>query len=182
MKKILASCLGLVLLSNVAFAESHEEQVELQLQAAALAQIASGTAPESDVHARSFLGLDLNALNPINVIKKLQEQVATIKDTILTSFDTNGNGKIDQGQEFQDFKTGVKAIVMLVADTNESGKIDFEDIGVLSKLALTKIQEQTLTTICPAIYKQVQFSGPFMAVRPVLAQLNKLCLAKDAAE
>lgn len=181
MKTLLASCIGLFLLSNVALAQSHEEQVELRIQAAALAQIANGDAPAA-TQGHKFLGFNLDALNPLNLIKKLQDQVASIKDTLLSTFDENGNGKIDQGQEFENFKIGTKAIIMLVADTNQSGKIDLEDIGVLTKLAFTKIQEQTLTKICPSVYKQVEFTGSFMFARPVLAQLNKICLAKDAAE
>ncbi len=178
MKKLLASCLGLVLFSNVAFADSHDDQVELELQAIALAQIVQGEAVEAvdALYDRSFLGFDLNALNPISLVNKLKDQVATIKETMLVSCDENGNGKIDKGQEFDNFKLGVKTIFMLVADTDQSGKIDLIDIGALSQLALTKVQEQTLTTICPAVYKQVELSGIFMSVRPVLGHI------KDAAE
>lgn len=176
MKKILVSLVSLLMFSNIALAVSHDEQVDLDLEAAALAQIAQGQVELA--HDRSFLGFDLDMLNPLSFISKLKEQVASIKDTLLVSFDENGNGKIDQGTEFDNFKVGIKAIAMLFADSNQNGKIDQEDIVALSKLALTKVQEQTLVTVCPAVYSQVELTGPFLPLRPVLSRMNDICIAQ----
>ena len=172
MTKIAASLLGLLLFSNAAFAVSQDEQVDLDLEAAALIQIAEGQV----VQDRSFFGFDL--AHPFAFLDTLKDQIASVKDTLLTSFDTNGNGKIDAGPEFDGFKSGISAIVLLVADSNQNGKIDADDLAALSKLALTKVEEETLKNVCPVVYKQVDLSGAFIAVRPVLKQLNDVCLAK----
>jgi hypothetical protein len=176
MKKMLVSLVSLFMFSNIALALSHDEQVDLDLEAAALSQIAQGNVEIT--RDRSFLGFDLDMLNPLSFLTKLQDQVASIKDTLLVSFDENGNGKIDKGTEFDNFKVGVKAIAMMFADSNQNGKIDPEDIVALSKLALTKVQEQTLVTVCPGIYLQVELSGPFLPLRPVLSRMNDICLAQ----
>ncbi|RYZ59396.1 MAG: hypothetical protein EOP07_04110 [Proteobacteria bacterium] len=176
MKKLLVSLVSLFLFSNIALAVSHDEQVDLDLEAAALSQVIQGNV--ETLRDRSFLGLDLDMLNPLSFLTKLKEQVDGIKETLLSSFDENGNGKIDQGAEFENFKVGVKAIAMLFADSNQNGKIDPQDIVALSKLALTKVQEQTLVTVCPAVYSQVELTGPFLPLRPVLSRMNDICIAQ----
>ena len=127
MKKIIGSFISLFLFSSMALAVSHDEQTELDLQAAALVQVSQG---QEAVQDRSFFGIDL--ANPFSFLDKLKEQIESVKSTLLTSFDENGNGKIDPGTETENFKAGIKSIAMLIGDTNQNGKIDAEDIGPLN--------------------------------------------------
>ncbi|MES2744824.1 MAG: hypothetical protein V4655_05325 [Bdellovibrionota bacterium] len=180
MKKFLSFVL-LSLLSLPAAADTHDEQVDLELQAAALATfnetpIPFPTMPEE---SKSFFGIDLS--KPFNFVSDLQGQIQGIKDTLISTYDEDGNGKIDKGAEFDNFKAGVQLILTLVADKNQNGKIDIEDIGILTKSALAKVRSQTLTKVCPFVHSQADLAGSWIKINPLLAHFERVCLEHDEA-
>ena len=178
MKKFV-SALVFSLLSLPAFAVSHDEQVELELEAAALATLNSSEIPDAPEAPKYFLGIDLS--KPLDFFKNLRDQVESIKETLVSSYDENGNGKIDAGTEFDNFREGTKLILTLIADKNQNGKIDAEDLGVLTKEAFAKVRAQTLTKVCPFVYKQVEFAGIFLKFNPLLVHFDKVCTEHDLA-
>ncbi|RYZ88702.1 MAG: hypothetical protein EOP04_08690 [Proteobacteria bacterium] len=177
MQKFAVSIMGLFLASTASFAvaATHDEQTELDLQAAALVQVGQGQADEG----LSLFGIDI--VNPFTFLDGLKTQVEGVKETLLLSFDADGNGKIDPGTETENFKEGIKAIALVLGDTNQNGKIDAEDIVSLSETALLQVQGQILTKVCPGVERQAQLAGIFLAFRPVLSKMNDICVAHDAA-
>lgn len=152
-----------------ALANSQDEQIELEVHAAALATL--NQAPlETE---RSLFGIDLK--NPFDFLKGYQEQLQGIKDMMLSSYDENGNGKIDAGTEFDNFKSGMQMLLTMVADKNSNGKIDMEDVGTLSKEAFEKVRAQMLTKVCPFIHDQADKAGIFLKLNPLLVHFDKVC-------
>lgn len=177
MKKFI-SALVFSLLSLPAFAASHDEQVKLELEAAALATLNSSDIPEAPPVPSSYR-MDLK--KPFDFLKDLREQLESIKETLVSSYDENGNGKIDAGTEFNNFRDGVKLLLTLVADKNQNGKIDAEDILTLTKEAFEKIRSNTLTRVCPFVYQQADFAGIFLKFNPLLVHFEKVCTEHDLA-
>lgn len=183
MKKLVTALMfSLATLSLPALAVSQDDQVELELQAAALATLNSSIPPAPKAPENpSIFGLELK--NPFDFLKDVTEQINGVKETLIASFDENGNGKIDHGTEFDNFREGVSLLLTFAADKNGNGKIDADDIGVLTKDAIENLRVQTLTTFCPAVHQQVRLSGIFISVRPLLKHFEKECLKlEDSAK
>jgi hypothetical protein len=124
-------------------------------------------------------GLELNQPRDLgDFLQNLQQQVQELKDSLLAAFDTNGNGRIDPGPEWDNFTTTVRDVVLLLADSNQNGRIDASDLAALSEQLLMQAQEQVLTRLCPEVTKQAEAAGPFLPFRPLLNQLYKLCQDK----
>lgn len=171
MKRFLVALCGLVTFSSASFAEGFDAESEKTVNSIAVVEIQKADAGE-------FLrGL----LNPADILKKIEEQVQSLKDTLLASYDENGNGRIDAGTEFDNMTAGLKALVMVLADSNQNGKIDGEDLNALAKLALEQAKEHVRTDICPVAVKQAEEAGMWLNFRPVLKSLNTFCQSENSA-
>ncbi len=171
MKKFLALSFSLLLTSKAAVAAPKLDLVDLELQRTATHQAAYASTQKL-----SFLGFDLT--NPFDLIKNIKEQLDGLKQTLIDSYDANGNGRIDFGPELNNLVDGTKMLVKILLDTNYDGKIETSEVVDFAKSTLSTLELSTLTTVCPAIEKQATASGDFLTFRPVLAHLNTLCLAK----
>lgn len=169
MKRFLVALSGLVTFSSASFAEGFDAESEKTVNSLAVVEIQKADAGE-------FLR---SLLNPAEILKKIEEQVQSVKDTLLASYDENGNGKIDAGTEFNNMQEGLKALVMVLADSNQNGKIDGEDLNALAKLALEQAKEQVRSNICPVAVKQAEEAGIWLNFRPVLKSINSFCTSEE---
>ncbi len=176
MKKFFVSLVLLAFTSAPVKAESPFEkiqEVELELQAAALVTFNQMPSPDP----KGIFAFDL--AKSFDFLKDLQSQLQGVKEMLISSYDENGNGKIDPGTEFDNFKAGLKMLLTLTADKNQNGKIDAEDIAVLTKDALAKVRSDSLTNFCPFVHQQADFAGIFLKFNPLLSHFENVCNEHD---
>ncbi|MBC7658235.1 MAG: hypothetical protein H7249_00850 [Chitinophagaceae bacterium] len=203
MKKIALSLAGLVLVSGLARAGEVQDTQSAQAEPSVETQAVQDEQPnqviQSDLNEQTALDLEAAALVQVSEhadgiearsifdigshfawIKKVKDQVENAKQTLLASYDTNGNGRIDPGPEFKAFVVGIKALALVLGDTNGNGRIDATDIVVLTQGAETKVQDSLMAKICPTIEAKASAAGFFLKFHPVLKKSNEICVAHDA--
>lgn len=165
MKRFLAVFLGFLSITSLSFAQDAETDKAFE---------------NISMEDLQPFAVQTHALpNPIDLINKVKEQIQTVKDTLLASYDENGNGKIDAGTEFDNMVTGMKALVMVLTDSNQNGKIDGEDLDALAKVALLQAKEHVRTNICPQAIEDAEAAGFWLNFRPVLKALQTFCTTEE---
>lgn len=174
MKRFTSVFLGFMLIfasASQAEARSAEDQsrsLDENLELIALAHLANN--PEQMQNRGAISDLK-------DILENIAAFVEGFKDSFLATYDSNGNGRIDPGAEWNNLQQSIREIVLLVADTNYDGKVEPQEIAAVVQSYLKSLNEQVTDTVCTEIIVKAEKSGVFLNFRPVLKHLYRQCTA-----
>lgn len=171
MKKLVSSLLGFFLMMSFAGAAQARsyatmpDSMEEGLELIALHQLALRQAE-----------LDRSGLSDLkDIVENIAAFVEGFKDSFLATYDTNGNGIIDLGPEWNGLQRSIRDIVMLIADSNLDGKVEPQELAGVIQTYVTALNEQVKDFVCTGIIVEAERLGYFLNFRPVLKHLYGQC-------
>jgi hypothetical protein len=110
--------------------------------------------------------------NPFEQIRQFIEET---KEFLLASYDYNGNGRIDFGDELNDTLEMTKTIVTTLIDQDFDGVIEPEEVRALVDELLATAREQLTMLACDQVNKAAEKAGSWIRFRPILNLLHQRC-------
>lgn len=169
MKIILSLVMGMFVYSGLAQARDQDVAIERGLEAMAMMQLMG------DPELRDAIAAEPTPRGIIDTIESIKKNLEGLKDSFLTTFDTNGNGWIDPGAETENLKTTLNDIVLLFVDTNKNGAIEPQELAALAQQLLDQVKGQIEERVCTKIIIDTQKLGDLIVFNPLLKAAYERC-------
>ena len=113
-----------------------------------------------------------------NLFDQIRQFIEETKTFLLETYDYNGNGRIDFGEELDGVVEFGQSILLTLVDRDYDGVIQPDEIKALVDELLATAREQISVLACEQIGNAAERAGPWLRFRPVLNALYQRCLVQ----